>query len=72
MLSREQNYEPDGGKWVCGRCGVPLEQMPVQAFYLQSAFDVKLPRCPRCGMTMVPASLAVGKMEVVECLVEDK
>ena len=26
-MSMEPNYGPDGGTWVCGRCGVPLEQM---------------------------------------------
>lgn len=72
MFNREQNYAPDGGKWICGRCHVPLEQIKVQAFYLQSAFDVLLPRCPKCGMTMIPQSLADGKMVEVESLVEDK
>lgn len=34
----------------------------MQVFYLNSAFDVFLPRCPQCGLTMVPKSLAEGKM----------
>ena len=38
----------------------------------RSAFDVMLPRCPQCGLTMVPKSLAEGKMLEVEALLEDK
>ena len=44
----------------------------VQAEYLQSAFDVFLPRCPQCGLTMIPRTLAEGKMLEVERLLEDK
>ena len=40
MLTRTQEYKPSHGKWICGRCHVPLEQLPVQAAYLQGAFDV--------------------------------
>ena len=46
--------------------------VPVQAAYLQGAFDVTLPRCPKCGMTLVPGELADGKMAEVEGLLEDK
>ena len=53
-MSIGPSYEPDGGSWTCGRCGCPLEQGKVQVFYLNSAFDVMLPRCPQCGLTMVP------------------
>ena len=41
------SYPPDGGQWRCGRCGCPLEQGKVQVFYLNSAFDVFLPRWPK-------------------------
>lgn len=44
----------------------------VQVGYLGSAFDVSLPRCPSCGLTMIPKSLAEGKMAEVEALLEDK
>ena len=50
----------------------PLEQVKVQVGYLGSAFDVSLPRCPSCGLTMIPKSLAEGKMAEVEALLEDK
>ncbi|MEG2171867.1 MAG: DNA-binding protein [Desulfovibrionaceae bacterium] len=71
-MSMGPNYAPDGGQWICRSCGCPLEQSKVQACYLNSAFDVFLPRCPQCGMTMVPRSLAEGKMLEVESLLEDK
>ena len=71
-MAMEPRYEPDPGDWVCARCGVPLEQVRVQVGYLGSAFDVSLPRCPSCGLTMIPKSLAEGKMAEVEALLEDK
>lgn len=71
-MSMGPNYAPDNGQWICRLCACPLEQGKVQARYLDSAFDVILPRCPRCGMTMVPKSLAEGKMQQVEALLEDK
>ncbi len=71
-MSMGPNYGPDGGQWVCGRCRVPLEQGKVPVFYLNSAFDVFLPRCQQCGLTLVPKTLAEGKMVEVEALLEDK
>lgn len=71
-MSMEPNYGPDAGEWFCARCGERLEQRKVQAFYMNSAFDVLLPRCPSCGLTLVPKSLAEGKMAEVEALLEDK
>ena len=71
-MSMGPNYLPDEGDWVCAACGLPLEQRKLQARYLESAFDVSLPACPRCQMTLVPKSLAEGKMLEVEALLEDK
>ncbi len=71
-MSLGPSYEADHGQWICGRCGVPLEAGGLPVFYLQSAFDVQLPRCPKCGLTLVPKSLAEGKMREVEATVEDK
>jgi hypothetical protein len=65
-------YAPDQGDWVCARCGVALEQKTMAVTYLGSAFDVSLPYCPQCGRTLVPQSLALGKMAEVEALLEDK
>ncbi|WP_294557295.1 DVU_1557 family redox protein [uncultured Mailhella sp.] len=71
-MSLEPNFTTDGGDWVCARCNVPLEQIKVQALYMHSAFDVFLPRCPSCGLTLIPRTLAEGKMAEVEALLEDK
>ena len=71
-MALDPNYGPDDGHWSCAKCGVPLEQIKVQALYMHSAFDVLLPRCPVCGLTLVPKSLAEGKMAEVEALLEDK
>ncbi|MBO4301073.1 MAG: DNA-binding protein [Desulfovibrio sp.] len=71
-MSLAPNYGPDQGTWRCGRCQLPLEQIKVPVFYLNSAFDVFLPRCPQCGLSLVPKSLAEGKMREVEALLEDK
>ncbi|MCR5814166.1 MAG: DNA-binding protein [Desulfovibrio sp.] len=65
-------YRPDQGEWLCGRCRLPLTQEKVPVFYLNSAFDVILPRCPQCGFTLVPKFLAQGKMLEVESLLEEK
>lgn len=71
-MSLEPNYHPDPGTWRCGRCGRELEQSKVQVFYLESAFDVILPRCVHCGLTLIPKSLAEGRIRDVESLLEDK
>ena len=66
------NYSPDEGDWICAACARPLEQRKIQVFYLESAFDVSLPVCPGCKLTLAPKSLAEGKMLEVEVLLEDK
>ncbi len=71
-MSLLPEYRPDEGEWICGRCHRPLTQMKVTVFYLNSAFDVVLPRCALCGFTLVPKTLALGKMHEVEALLEDK
>jgi hypothetical protein len=71
-MSMAPNYPPDDSQWICGICRMPLEQLKMQVLYLNSAFDVSLPSCPGCGLTMTPKSLAEGKMLEVEALLEDK
>lgn len=77
--SRQEDHHGYGTELCAGprRLGMyplqcPLEQVKVQVGYLGSAFDVSLPRCPSCGLTMIPKSLAEGKMAEVEALLEDK
>ena len=68
----KKSYAPERGKWTCGRCHVPLEQMEVSTRYSHGGLLLTLPRCPKCGMTLVPESLATGKMVEAEGLLEDK
>ncbi len=72
MSSLLPSYPPDAGTWLCQRCQCPLEQKKMQVFYLDNAFEVSLPACPQCGLTLTPKSLAQGKMLEVERLLEDK
>ncbi|MBM9614391.1 DNA-binding protein [Desulfobulbus rhabdoformis] len=58
--------------WQCAACNQPLEATKVQVTYLKSAFHVELMTCPKCGFTLIPEDLAVGKMLEVEQLLEDK
>jgi len=58
--------------WHCVGCNQPLQPTKMQVTYLNSAFDVELMACSSCGFTLVPESLAVGKMLEVEQLLEDK
>ncbi len=69
---RAELKEISGTGWMCTKCNVPLEQMPVDIAYLQSNFQVELPRCPTCGFTYIPEELALGKMLEVEKILEDK
>jgi hypothetical protein len=71
-MSIGPNYAPDEGDWICDSCACPLEQQKMQVVYLESAFDVSLPSCPKCKLTLAPKSLAEGKMLEVEALLEDK
>ena len=57
---------------ICQKCNVPLELGPVTVQYMENAFPVELPRCPKCGLVFVPETLAIGKMLEVEKALEDK
>ncbi|MDR3632168.1 MAG: DNA-binding protein [Desulfocapsaceae bacterium] len=58
--------------WQCAGCRLPLTPTTVSLTYLNSVFNVELMACPRCGMLLVPESLAAGRMLEVEQLLEDK
>ncbi|MCE1252453.1 MAG: zf-TFIIB domain-containing protein [Anaerolineae bacterium] len=68
------SYVPplESENWICANCNVPLETTRVMIAYLDNAFPVDLPRCPRCGQVFIPESLALGKMAEVEKSLEDK
>ncbi len=58
--------------WLCGLCGEPLQNLPVEITYMGSSFQIELPRCHKCGFTYIPPELAEGKMLEVERILEDK
>ncbi|MGE4552923.1 MAG: DVU_1557 family redox protein [Desulfovibrionaceae bacterium] len=64
--------ESETAGWVCETCHEPLVPAPTELDYLNSRFNVVLPRCPKCGFVLVPESLALHKMAEVERLLEDK
>ena len=59
-------------EWMCVKCGLPLESAQVKVAYLGNAYPVKLLKCPKCGLVLVPEELALGKMAEVEKTLEDK
>lgn len=70
MIAKLDDIHADD--WLCQKCQVPLEKLPVDIAYLDSNFQVELPRCPKCGFTFIPPDLALGKMRDVEKILEDK
>ena len=73
-MAEEQSYyvvDP-GGRYRCLKCGVPLVKGDAVFGYLDNAFPVELPVCPKCGFVFVPEELAMGKVLSVEKVLEDK
>ncbi|MGI6193055.1 MAG: DVU_1557 family redox protein [Christensenellales bacterium] len=60
------------GKLSCNKCKVPLVKGSATFSYLDNAFPVELPVCPKCGFIYVPEDLALGKVLSVEKALEDK
>ncbi|MEG1633277.1 MAG: hypothetical protein RR314_04415 [Oscillospiraceae bacterium] len=60
------------GKLTCKKCSVPLVKGSAVFGYLDNAFPVELPVCPKCGFIYVPEELALGKVLSVEKALEDK
>ena len=46
-------YESERGRWMCGRCHVPLEQIAVNTVYSHGGMQLRLPRCPVCGLSLI-------------------
>lgn len=57
---------------VCRRCGIHLIKGKAVFEYLDNAFPVELPLCPKCGFVYVPEELAMGRVLSVEKVLEDK
>lgn len=72
QLQRFPEYQPDYAHWRCGVCGKDLELLSTRLEYVGSSFDVELPGCASCGMSLVYEELALGKMLEVEQILEDK
>lgn len=64
--------EITGKGWKCSKCNLELKPLPVTITYMKGSFEVKLPRCEKCGFTFIPPELAMGKMLEVEKILEDK
>jgi len=64
--------QTERNNWLCAGCGIALQPGKVTVSYLKNAYPVELLRCPRCGLTWVPEALALGKMDEVEKILEDK
>ncbi len=59
-------------KWICRKCGVPLEMKKVVFEYLGNTVSHELPRCPKCGRALISGELAEGKIAEAETMLEDK
>lgn len=68
----DYRYEGEESGLCCARCNCFLEIRPVTLSYMGSAFPVKLPACPACGLVYISESLASGRMLHVEKSLEDK
>lgn len=60
------------GKLFCHKCKVSLVKANAVFGYLDNAFPVELPVCPKCGFVYVPEELALGKVLSIEKVLEDK
>ncbi len=70
---KKSYYEIDRvEKLICQKCKVPLVKGSATFAYLDNAFPVELPVCPKCGFVYVPEELALGKVLSVERALEDK
>ena len=72
IMAMEPNYAPDPGDWVCTAANALWSRSKFRSAILAVRLTSLLPRCPSCGLTMIPKSLAEGKMAEVEALLEDK
>ena len=57
---------------ICGRCNVPLREMPTDFEYIGHSFHADTLRCPECGQVYLPEELVRGRMAEVEYDLEDK
>ncbi|AGF54476.1 MULTISPECIES: DVU_1557 family redox protein [Clostridium] len=68
----KQDNSEKNNKWLCSKCGNPLEEGPVKAEYLGGNFEIELLECPVCKNVLITEELAAGQMLEVEKSLEDK
>lgn len=66
------NFTQEAAEWTCSFCTGDLTLLKVCFTYMKGNFEVDLPACDKCGLVLVPESLAVGKMAEAERILEDK
>ncbi|MFY9130702.1 MAG: DVU_1557 family redox protein [Saccharofermentanales bacterium] len=65
-------FDLSEGELYCGLCHVPLENGPITLRYMGNDFPILMPKCPLCGLGLIPEELATGKIFDVERALEDK
>ncbi len=66
------NFSQEAAAWSCTSCGESLDLIKVHFSYMKGNFEVDLPACAACGLVLVPASLALGKLAEAERILEYK
>lgn len=61
----------EAARWRCA-CGGQLTSVKVGFAYMKGNFEVELPACSDCGLVLLTAELAEGKMAEAERILEDK
>ncbi|MDR9788203.1 MAG: hypothetical protein RJR37_13325 [Peptococcaceae bacterium MAG4] len=59
-------------EWQCYKCKVPIKPSKARISYMGNEFSMELPRCPQCGLSLVPEELAIRKLLEIEQTLEDK
>lgn len=57
---------------ICLKCDLAMELKQTAFSYLGRTFHTDVLRCPGCRAVFVPESLAKGRMNEVELIMEDK
>lgn len=69
---KRETEQPEESSWQCFKCGKTLKTGKVVVSYMGNDFPVDLLKCPKCGLVLVTEQLALGQMNEVEQVLEDK
>jgi hypothetical protein len=61
-----------GTDWSCLKCDRPMEWATIQLAYLDQTFETEAHVCPSCQRVLIGGEEAMGKMAMVEMMLEDK